>query len=68
MLTTISFSALSYGGMKIFSSRGTSSPGIDLREFGDQSAFNGNVSAPLGACFDTNLQYEWHKGFMLQSD
>ena len=39
VLTTITFSALSYGGMKLFSSRGTNSSGVDLREFGDQSIF-----------------------------
>ena len=69
MLTAISFSAYFYGGMKIFSSRSTISPGIvHLREFADQSTFSGNVSAPLWACFDTNLQYAWHKPFSLQSN
>ena len=40
-----------------------------LREFGDQSTFSGNDSAPpWAACLDTNLQYEWHKELMLQSN
>ena len=39
-----------------------------LRGFGDQSTFSGNLTAPPWACFDTNLQYEWHKELMLQSN
>ena len=39
-----------------------------LREFVDQITFSGEGSAPPWACFDTNLQYEWHKEFMLQSN
>ena len=30
--------------------------------------FSGNLPAPPWACFDTNLQYAWHKPFSLQSN
>ena len=30
--------------------------------------FSGNLPAPPWACFDTNLQYVWHKPLSLQSN